>query len=71
MFDLLIDLTGVRETFMDDVVHAGVKNATGVMLMLPMKQEITVYLRREMQAGRFHLTLIGNSVLTFRDRPGP
>ncbi len=52
---VLIDQTGVGETFMEDVVKAGVKNATGVMLSLPTKQEIMVYLRQAMETGRLRI----------------
>ena len=52
---ILIDQTGVGETFLQEVRGAGVKNAMGVMLSLPTKQEIMVYLRQAMENGRLHL----------------
>ncbi len=52
---ILIDQTGVGEAFVEEVRKAGVKNAMGVMLSLPMKQEIMVYLRQAMETGRLRI----------------
>ncbi len=52
---ILIDQTGVGEVFVEDVVRAGLKNARGIMLMGPKKQEVMVYLRQLMEHGRLHI----------------
>ncbi len=52
---ILIDQTGVGEVFVEEAVKSGLKNARGIMLSLPKKQEIMVYLRQLMEDGRLHL----------------
>lgn len=52
---ILIDQTGVGEAFVEEAVKSGLKNARGIMLSLPKKQEIMVYLKQQMQDGRVHL----------------
>lgn len=52
---ILIDQTGVGEVFVEEAVKSGLKNASGVMLSLPKKQEIMVYLKKLMQDQRIHL----------------
>ena len=52
---ILIDQTGVGEVFVEEAIKSGLNNATGVMLSLPRKQEIMVYLKKLMQDQRIHL----------------
>ena len=52
---ILIDQTGVGEVFVEDVVKAGLKNARGIMLTQPKKQEVLVYLKQVMEDGRLHV----------------
>ncbi len=53
---ILIDQTGVGETFVEDVVvRAGLKNARGEMLTLTKKQDILSYLKHAMEDGRLHI----------------
>ena len=49
---ILIDQTGLGEVFVDEAVRAGLKNARGIMLTLPKKQEVMSYLKHMMQDGR-------------------
>lgn len=52
---ILIDQAGVGKVFVEEVVKSGLKNAQGIMLYLPTKQQVTVYLKRLMQEGRLHI----------------
>lgn len=52
---ILIDQTGVGEVFVEEAIKSGLKNARGVMLSLPKKQEIMTYLKQQMQDGRVHI----------------
>ncbi len=52
---ILIDQTGVGEVFVEEVVKSGLKNAQGIMLSLPRKQEVMVYLKQSMQNGQIHI----------------
>ncbi len=53
---ILIDQTGVGETFVEDVVvRAGLKNARGEVLTLTKKQDILSYLKHSMEDGRLHI----------------
>lgn len=52
---ILIDQTGVGEVFVEEAIKSGLKNASGIMLSLPRKQEILVYLKKLMQDQRIHL----------------
>jgi len=53
---ILIDQTGVGETFVEDVVvRAGLKNARGEILTLTKKQDILSYLKHTMEDGRLHI----------------
>jgi phage FluMu gp28-like protein len=49
---ILIDQTGVGEVFVEDVVRAGLKNARGIMLSGPKKQDVMNYLKQSMEDGR-------------------
>ena len=40
---------------MEDVVKSGLKNAQGIMLSLPSKQEVMVYMKQLMQNGQIHI----------------
>lgn len=51
---IYIDETGVGGFFVQDAIKSGLKNAVGVFLSLPMKQQIMDYLKRLMQDGRLH-----------------
>jgi len=51
---IYIDETGVGGFFVQDAVKAGLKNAVGVFLSLPTKQQIMDYLKRLMQDGHLH-----------------
>lgn len=44
---------------MEEVVKSGLKNAQGIMLSLPNKQEVMVYLKQFMQNGQAHTWRIG------------
>src|SRR5207245_3289488 len=44
-----IDQTGVGEFFVEQAVREGVKKVQGVMLSLPEKENIMVYLKRTME----------------------
>lgn len=52
---VLIDQTGVGEFFVEDARKGGLKNARGIMLSLPTKQEVMVYLKQLMQNGQIHI----------------
>ncbi len=52
---ILIDQTGVGEVFVEEVVKNGLKNAQGIMLSLPKKQEVMVFLKQSMQNGQVHI----------------
>ena len=52
---ILIDQTGVGAVFVEDVVRAGLKNARGIMLSLPKKQDVMGYLKQLMENGRLHI----------------
>ncbi len=51
----LIDQTGVGEVFVEETIKSGLKNAQGIMLSLPAKQQVMVYLKQLMQEGRVHI----------------
>ena len=51
---ILIDQTGVGEVFVEEVVKSGLKNAQGIMLSLPAKQEVMFYLKLLMQNEQVH-----------------
>ncbi len=50
-----IDQTGVGEAFVEETIRSGLKNAHGTMLMLPMKQQILVYMKKTMQEGKLSI----------------
>ncbi len=52
---VLIDQTGVGEVFVEEAVKAHVGNTMGIMLSLPAKQQVMVYLKEQMEAGRVHI----------------
>ncbi len=52
---VLIDQTGVGEVFVEDAVKGGLKNARGIMLSLPAKQEVMGHLKRLMENGQVHI----------------
>ncbi len=47
-----IDQTGVGDVFVEETIRSGLKNAQGVMLTLPMKQQILVYMKKSMEEGK-------------------
>lgn len=47
----LVDQTGVGEYIVEDMVKGGIRNVEGVMLTLPVKQEILGYLKQLMMNG--------------------
>ncbi len=47
-----IDQTGVGDVFVEETVRSGLKNAQGIMLSLPMKQQILVYMKKRMEEGK-------------------
>ncbi len=51
----LIDQTGMGEFFVQEAVKSGLKNAQGIMLSLPNKQEVMGYLKQVMEARRLHI----------------
>ena len=51
---IYIDQTGVGEFFVQDAYKSGLKNAQGIFLSLPKKQEIMDYFKRKMQDGHLH-----------------
>src|SRR3990172_3944661 len=51
---IYIDETGVGGFFVQDAVKSGLKNAVGVFLSLPKKQQIMDHLKRLMQDGHLH-----------------
>ncbi len=51
---IYIDEIGVGGFFVQIAVKAGLKNAVGVFLSLPMKQQIMDDLKRLMQDGHLH-----------------
>ncbi len=52
---ILIDQTGVGEVFVEEAVKGGLKNAQGIMLSLPNKQDVMGYMKRAMEDGRLHI----------------
>ena len=52
---IMIDQTGLGETFMDMVIGAGLKNARGIALTQPKKQDVMTYLKYCMEEGRIHI----------------
>ncbi len=52
---VLIDQTGLGEVFVEEAVKSGLRNAQGVVLALPKKQELMVYLKQLMEEGRVHI----------------
>ncbi len=44
-----IDQTGVGDVFVEETVRSGLKNAQGIMLTLPMKQQMLVYMKKRME----------------------
>ena len=52
---ILIDQTGVGEVFVEEILKSGLGNARGIMLSLPKKQEVMVYLRQMMEEKRVHI----------------
>jgi len=50
-----IDQTGVGEFFVEQAVREGVKKVQGVMLSLPEKENIMVYLKRTMEKGQLRI----------------
>lgn len=52
---ILIDQTGVGEVFTENDVKSGLKNGRGIMLSLPRKQEVMVYLKQLMRGRRVHI----------------
>jgi len=52
---ILIDQTGVGETFMEQAIKSGLKNARGILLSQPKKQDVMTYLKQCMEEGRVHI----------------
>ena len=47
-----IDQTGVGEAFVEETIKSRLNNAHGTVLSLPMKQQILVYMKKQMQDGK-------------------
>ncbi len=47
-----IDQTGVGEAFVEETIKSGLDNAHGTVLSVPMKQQILVYMKKQMQDGK-------------------
>jgi phage FluMu gp28-like protein len=52
---ICIDQTGVGEYFTEETRKSGLTIAQGIVLSLPMKQQILVYVKKEMEEGRVHI----------------
>ncbi len=52
---ILIDQTGVGEVFVEEAIKSGLKNAQGIMLSLPAKEQVMVYLKQLMQEKRVEI----------------
>jgi phage FluMu gp28-like protein len=52
---IMIDQTGVGETFIEMVRNAGLKNVVGIELSQPKKQDVMTFLKYCMQEGRVHI----------------
>lgn len=52
---ILIDQTGVGEVFVEEAIKSGLKNAQGIALSGPKKQDVLVYLKQLMQNGSVHI----------------
>ncbi|MBO0888421.1 hypothetical protein J2P12_04905 [Candidatus Bathyarchaeota archaeon] len=52
---IMIDQTGVGETFMSMTINSGLKNARGIMLSQPKKQDVMTFLKHCMEDGRVHI----------------
>src|SRR6266567_8839988 len=52
---IMIDQTGVGETFMSMVNNSGLKNARGINLSQPTKQDIMTFLKHCMEDGLIHI----------------
>jgi phage FluMu gp28-like protein len=52
---IMIDQTGVGETFMEMTARAGLKNARGIVLTQPKKQDVMTFLKHCMEDGLVHI----------------
>jgi len=52
---IMIDQTGVGETFMSMAINSGVKNARGIELSQPKKQDVMTFLKHCMEDGLVHI----------------
>ncbi len=55
--EILIDQTGVGEVFVEEVRKSGIRRARGIMLTVPSKQEILVFLKKVIEEKRLHYPL--------------
>jgi len=51
----MIDQTGVGETFMSMAISSGLKNARGIVLSQPKKQDVMTFLKHCMEDGLVHI----------------
>lgn len=52
---IMIDQTGVGETFMEMTIKSGLKNARGILLSQPKKQDVMTFLKHCMEDGLVHI----------------
>ena len=52
---IMIDQTGVGETFMSMAISSGLKNARGIVLSQPKKQDVMTFLKHCMEDGLVHI----------------
>ncbi len=52
---IMIDRTGVGETFMSMAISSGLKNARGIVLSQPKKQDVMTFLKHCMEDGLVHI----------------
>src|SRR5207244_6810297 len=52
---IMINQTGVGETFMSMAVNSGLKNARGIELSQPKKQDVMTFLKHCMEDGLVHI----------------
>ncbi len=52
---ILIDQTGVGEVFVEEAIKSGLKNASGIMLSLPSKEDVLGYLKQRMELALVHI----------------
>jgi len=52
---IMIDQTGVGETFMSMAINSGLENARGIVLSQPKKQDVMTFLKHRMEDGLVHI----------------